>query len=225
MANSDRAVRPRGRPKASPEGRGSTLTITINPQTRASLEAAAGQLGRSLSQTAEYAIERGRIVGELGAAGSAVADVLQNMLRTAIEIRDTIGDPTTSVQARDELRRSWAMAAQAALPNVSVAPPGQAAAKAAISAMRHAAIDAFGELHALAASESALADAADHVRKISNAQLYPGSPGWQEAAEGLQSVAEMRGGAIAELLDLVLRTAEAAERANARYERSQNERP
>jgi|GEM_PF-3898839 len=215
MSENSAEKRGRGRPRSAPEGRGGTLTISINPHTRAALEAASAKLGRSLSQTAEYAIERGRIVGDLGAAAPAVADALQAMLRAASEI----GDPTSSVVARDELRRTWVKIAEHAIPNV-IEDAATAAATAAISAMRFAAIDAYSEVRTGAEGDERLERSLKHLQKMSTAQLFPGSSGWDEAEADFRAAAEVAGGAITDTLENLLTAAAAAARAYARAKRS-----
>jgi predicted transcriptional regulator len=206
------AKRGRGRPRTSPEGRGNTLTITINPHTRAALEEASAKLNRSLSQTAEQAIERGRIVGDLGAAGAAVADVLQTMLRVAANVERTLGDPTLSIEARDELRRRWAEIAKEALPNVEPASAARQAAAAAVSAMRFAAMEAresrMRDLHG--EKEDAVAR---RLRHIAMARLFPGAAGWADAHSDLTAASLADDGATGANIATVLLLAAGAESA------------
>lgn len=202
--------RGRGRPRTVPEGRGGTLTITINPHTRADLEKASAQLGRSLSQTAEYAIERGKLLGELGVAGPAVADALQDMLRAANTTRGILGDPTASIEARDDLRARWQEIAKRALPNVEPAPAGVQAAQAAVSAMRFAAMDAYAA-YACDLPDETLDPIERHLRRLSLAQLYPGLPDWDAAKAALETAAASADEEIASSIRALLAIATGAE--------------
>lgn len=219
MSDGGSEKRGRGRPKSEGGGRGSTLTISIAPQTRAALEEASAAIGRSLSQTAELAMERGQIFGALGDAGPAVASVMQEMLIAAKATVETLGAPTASKRARDDLRKRWVQIAQAALPNIADAPPWQQAANAAISAMRHAAIDARLPMSpADAEANDTIRVCAKHLRQIANAKAYPGSPDWPAVEADLEAAAVETGGDFAEDVQAVLSLARAADRAVKRAE-------
>jgi hypothetical protein len=222
MSNSGEEVRrSRGRPRSSPEGRSSTLTMTISPQTRAYLESAASRMGRSLSQTAEHEIERGKLLAELGSCGPLVADELLHMLRAATAVIATVGDPTLTKLARDELRKRWQVIAARALPDLTYPLPSESAAVAAISSMRFAAIDAAGELATAAPNDETVRDV---VGRIASGEIHPGLPSWDQARRELEMAAEIDRGHVGEVMSGLLGIARAAEAMVARAEREIHER-
>jgi hypothetical protein len=114
---------------------------------RAYLEKASQELGRSLSQTAELAIERGRVFGELGFGGPAVADALREMIVAAAAVNDTWGAPTESHRAREELRRSWADIAENAIPAMNERRNAELSARASMAAFNFMLEDVWAKVH------------------------------------------------------------------------------
>lgn len=209
MADQADTKRGRGRPRSSEAGRTSTLTITINPHTRASLEASQAQLGRSLSQTAEIAIERGRLLGDLGTAGPAIAAALQEMLRAAVEVHNTVGDPAFSGQARDALRERWTQIAGASLKDLEQSPARLVAIQSAMSATRHAAANAYGTLMSIDPTGERLARVREQLLGMTVDRVFVGSPDWPETRDSLRAAASVEGGDFAVAVKALLSVAEA----------------
>lgn len=90
--------------------------MTMSPVTKARLEQLAKMSGRSVSQTAELAIERGRLLGELETAGPAVEDALMAMLAFAVRVKAEIDDPSKSFAGRDALKVGWGALAGRVIP-------------------------------------------------------------------------------------------------------------
>jgi hypothetical protein len=169
-------------PKEAEPGTRVSLGLKVTAETKALIDKRARQSGRTQSQEAELLLDQARMLASLDAAGPAVADTLQVMLKVAKEVGETIGSPTTSVEARDALRARWVEIAKNALPNVEAASAAQHAATAAISAMRFAAIsayDAIAESYPIDLPE--LGDAPNHLLDVTRAKLHPGSPAWPTA--------------------------------------------
>ncbi len=205
-----------GRPtKAADPGTRVSLGLKVTAETKAKLDALARESGRTQSQEAEAAIERGHLLGDLTRAGPAVGAVLQEMLRAASATVATLGDPTESEEARNDLRGRWVQIAQTALPVIAKPAPSKLAAKAAVSAMRHAAWNALlrrppGGLVAEACVRS--------LGQIAAELAYPGLPDWPAVEAELQAATVEDSGEFAEDVQTVLLLARAADRAFQRAE-------
>jgi hypothetical protein len=210
--------------KAPKSGKGSAILARVTQELRQAIDAEAERTGRSISQVVELWLEQARALGDPGAAGTAVADALQSMLRAVHEIRRTMGPPTASVEARDALRSRWVEIAQKALPYVET-NSAQTAAEAAISAMRFAAISAYDFIAENGPIDKPeLRDVPNRLLDIgARAKLHPGSPTWPEARSELQAAANI-GGAIGDSLKALIALADAAAQAvaivEANHERS-----
>ncbi len=198
-------------PKVADPGTRVSLGLKVTAETKAQLESLARASGRTQSQEAEAAIERGRILGDLADAGPAVANVLQEMLRAASSTVDALGDPTASEEARDDLRKRWVQIAQSAFPDIAYPAPWEQAAKAAVSALRHAAIDARGKwLDGDRSAGKSVASCGRYLGQIATAQLYPGVSGWPAAETALTALAAEAGGDLADDVEAILSLARAA---------------
>lgn len=171
-------------PKAPKSGKGAAILVRVTQDLRTSIDAEAARTGRSISQVVEHAIVRGRALGDLG--GDGVADAIQAMLKAAQDIRDTTGNPTTSIPARDALRARWTKIAAEALPIVVQQDAGEEAAAAAVSAMRFAAIDALESLSAALKGDPMVEKC---IGAIARARLHPGAAGWKSAREQMERFA------------------------------------
>jgi hypothetical protein len=172
-----------GRPRLSPEGRGASLTISINPNTRVALEEASTKLGRSLSQTAEFAIERGRFLGDLGAAAPSVAVAINLMLRFAAEVQRDEGDPSSSDSARAELREGWKLIAEHALPF------GSDPARHALAETQREALLVLSHLESLDRLGS-LAQVAAKLQSIADGTIARESPEWLAVRKELRAASD-----------------------------------
>lgn len=211
------------KPKPATPGTRVALGLVVSAEMKAWIDERAREGGRSQSREVERLVELGRqaqFLEDLGDAGRGVGEALQSMIAAANDVKRSVGDPATSLDARDELRRRWVAIAANALPQVSESA-ATAAAKAAISAMRYAALDARSEISRLAAPDDNLLAAAMDLLTSFNAGplLHPGQTGWSEARAALGAAADSHKGAVADCLRNVISAADAAERAVARAER------
>ena len=182
-----------GRPRTSPEGRGATLTITINPRIRAALEIAASQLDRSLSQTAEQAIERGRLLGELGSASVGIIDTVNLMLRYAAEGARREGDPDLSFAARDVLRDGWMKIARGALPAATDKLVRE------FNAVRYAALDAAEAVATYGFSDE-FPGLEAQLLNLANGLVAGDHPAWREIGDELERVSQSAQGLLSGLV-------------------------
>jgi hypothetical protein len=173
-----------GRPRLSPEGRSASLTISINPHTRVALEEASTRLGRSLSQTAEFAIERGRFLGDLGAAAPSVAVAINLMLRFAAEVQRDEGDPSSSDSARAELREGWKLIAEHALPF------GSDPARQALAETQREALLVLSHLESLDRLGGSLAQVAVTLQAVADGAISRESPEWLTARKELRAASD-----------------------------------
>jgi hypothetical protein len=201
-------------PKDATPGVRVSLGLKVTPETKALLDGRARANSRTQSQEAEAWIEQAKALNDLGDAGAGVSEAITAMVREALKIHQQTGGVTRSVAARDELRRRWTEIAATALPNVSETA-AVSAAKAAISAMRYAAIDLYAELERASGTEVA-AGLKEYVLQINLAQLYPGSARWPQAKALFEQVASDERGPIGDCVKVLLGQAAAAELAERR---------
>lgn len=201
--------------KAPKSGKGSAILARVTQDLRGRIDREAERTGRSISQVAEMAIERGLAFGELGAAGPAVADTVQAMLRAAVHVRNSVGDPGFSLLAREELRRRWGEVISKSLTSLEQPPAGQVAMQSAISAVSHAAADAFDVLVAIDPGGERSALARDYLLSLTAGGVAPGSPEWPEAHRELLAAARELGGDFETHITALLAMADAMEKLRA----------
>jgi hypothetical protein len=105
-----------------------SLTMRITQGTRDALEAAAKEEGRSVSEVAERWIieaQRGRAAYRELIGGTGVSEAIDALLAVAREIETEVGDPRTSLLARDALRAGWNHIFDRALPFTPDSPEGR----------------------------------------------------------------------------------------------------
>lgn len=211
----------RGRPpKAAADGprggKGAAMTTRVTRELRAALDAEAARWGWTVGQVAEMWLQRGRLFGDFGAAGPAIAETTLSLLISANEVIRQHGHPTTSVKARDELRLRWREIASKMLPETRDSSPDRAAAEALVSAVRYAAIDAFSVARGLDPADETLARLEGILVDIANGSLHAESPNWPNAQKALSQAAKDTGGEQAQCIEIVLTTMDAAARSVAR---------
>lgn len=142
----------RGRPPKGPmQGKGYNFATRITAETRAALDAEASRTGRSLSQVAELWLEQARFLSELSRSGRGVTEGLASMARFAALVQDELGDPETSVVAREALRAGWRSISKRAVPyTIDRTDEGseRRAAEVAVKAAAKAARDGLVEAEA-----------------------------------------------------------------------------
>lgn len=214
-------ARPRGRPpKMTPAEPRIPIGLRVSPEVKEVLDQQARAHGHTQSQEAVRLIQLGLV---MGAASPAVSDALQAMVKAAADVGAAVGDPAASMAARDELRRRWRDIAANVLPHVTE-PAAISAAKAAISATRFAALDAYTAASGVNAPSPALQKAKDHMAAMNGASgrpsdpLFPGRPDWPQARSELKAAADEYGGTVGGAISALLDIADAAERALAHAE-------